>query len=95
MPSLIWEDEEILSGEREMLDYIHNFYSELYKQPPITLSDRHGQSDVLDLIDKFVMQEQNTQMIRLPKEKELDKLVTNLPEGKSQERTECQPREWR
>ncbi|KAL2633604.1 hypothetical protein R1flu_005083 [Riccia fluitans] len=68
--------------KKEILEYVYNYYSELYEQP-ISLADKREEERTLTLVDQLVSEEDNLRLMEVPGVEELKDTIKNLPLGKS------------
>ncbi|KAL2608864.1 hypothetical protein R1flu_027437 [Riccia fluitans] len=83
MSYLLEEDGRKLRDEDVIMERVHSYYLELYKQPTISLADRRQQEETLTLVDTLVSEEENNRLAETPGADELEETIKSLPAGKA------------
>ncbi|CAM6086928.1 unnamed protein product [Calypogeia fissa] len=76
-------DNGMLIDELEIIREIHHFYRLLYKKDYTVDNNTVARREVLDLVSRFLTDEENARLIRVPDKDEIQTIVDNLPKDKS------------
>ncbi|KAL3701599.1 hypothetical protein R1sor_019621 [Riccia sorocarpa] len=83
MTSLTNAEGVLVTDEQEMMGMIQDFYTELYQQPLTLEADKAERSEVLSLIDKRILPEENLALLETPSMEEVETAVKSMAAGKS------------
>ncbi|KAL2621007.1 hypothetical protein R1flu_001212 [Riccia fluitans] len=74
--TLLRDDENReLKDEREILENISQYYTNLYAQPAISRTKLQEQESVLTLVDRLVTEEENGRLLEIPEAAELEEVL--------------------
>ncbi|KAL2603065.1 hypothetical protein R1flu_003938 [Riccia fluitans] len=76
------ENQEI-TEESAIMDYVHRFYADLYSQPHVSIAELREQEMALNFISHRVTLEENRRLTEVPGAEELERTVKSLPLEKS------------
>lgn len=77
------EDGEIMKDENRIMQAIFDFYTDLFKLGPEVVGRTVERNQVLNLITKKILKEENTQMIEPPTDLEIEHVVQAMKKEKS------------
>ncbi|KAL2611365.1 hypothetical protein R1flu_023057 [Riccia fluitans] len=80
---LVEEGGREITKEGAIMERVHSYYTDLYKQPLISQDDRREQEETLMLVDQLVSEEENLKLTATPDEGELEETMKLLPKGKA------------
>ncbi|KAL3681422.1 hypothetical protein R1sor_024378 [Riccia sorocarpa] len=83
MSTLITDDGRKLEDDSEIMEELHKFYSNLYKQPEVSEADRELRSSALQKVTNKVDSTQNKKLAAIPAEDEIGTTVRALKADKS------------